>query len=244
MVISGCGDDLPRITHEQVLRWQDLSEQSLPLAQEITVNANDNVTMLGGSPSVTIEVAFANLDDLASSEQSVVDVARTVTSEAGGNPVTVAAYYKDVAGDEDEIADSILGKVASSGIGKVYVSASNYEYDSVSESLRSEWFVRVYVDDPSRVDPEWLAGVAEAADESLGDFRADVGYVEILPLSAEKISPGSEDFSSYVIDVRELDSFQEYGIDHECVRTGSWVFDVEYGYLQAYRADSPGGNCA
>jgi len=240
LVISGCGGSAPAITDEQVATWEKLAAATIPAATDVSIRADRGTTMVGSVNLVVIDVHFANFADLKVSEQAVLDLQDAVETDAPGANLDVSAINAGAAVHEEALGAQLVADVP--GVVKATVIEGDY-YLEKPPALTMWVNLHVYVDDPSVVTPTWLDQVAGDLQAGVDNVGGTISGISILPASAADLKFSDPDFFENLIYVKELKTFKDFGVHHDCVRTDSWAYDVSKHSIDVYPADQPGGSC-
>ncbi len=241
LAVGGCGNPGPEITDEQIVGWQTLAEQTIPAAQDIAISSDVLVCMWACGTNVEISMGFADFADMASSAHAVSDFQRLVDEEADGALVTLHVANADEESFAARIGARVERDVAGVVSAQVLVGSSWIADD---EAGMGSGIVKVFVDDPSVVTPQWLDEVADAAETGFTSVNGHVAFISILPSSS--LDPQTSDSESYesVIRVQSIDSFIAMGAAQGCVRTARWAYDVSQAGIEVYQVNHAGGTCA
>lgn len=240
LVMSGCGGSAPEITDAQVATWEKLAAATIPAATDVSIRADRGTTMVGSVNLVDIEIHFANFADLKASETAIIDLEGAVETEAPGASIMTRVTNAGADAHEEALGAQLVRDVP--GVTSAKVIEGDYSVGR-SPGLLMGGNLHVYVEDRSVLSPGWLDQVAGILQAGLAGVDGEIGHISILPASAVDLKFSDPDFFENLIYVKELKTFKDFGVHHDCVRTDSWAYDVSKHSIDVYPADQPGGSC-
>jgi len=241
LVMSGCGGSAPEITDEQVATWEKLAATTIPAATDVSIRADRHADIFGGgSNAVSIDLEFANFANMKANEQAILDLEGAVETEAPGASIMTRVTNAGADAHEAELAAQLVRDVP--GVTSAKVIEGDYSFGR-SPGLLMGGNLHVYVEDRSVLSPGWLDQVAGILQAGLAGVDGEIGHISILPASAVDLVFPDPAFTEALIRVDELETFKDFGVHHDCVRTDSWAYDVRSWSIDVYPADQPGGSC-
>jgi hypothetical protein len=240
LAMTGCTRNAPEITDAQVEEWRDLATESIPLATDITIEADKEATMAGSVNLVFVTVHFASFADLKASVQAVSDVEATI-DESSGAAVSSTLVNDGNAKFTAEVDARLMEGVPGLAGSKVFTRDS-YTLQSGTVDLTVAAYV--YVADPGVVDPAWLDTVATITDRVASDAGGQIDSIVILPEDAFNLHISDAEIDAALIPVAGLPGMKGAGVDNGCLRTDTWAYDLTYSFAIVYPAGAREGACA
>jgi len=241
LVASGCGNSSPRITNEQVVAWERLAAETVPAAEEITIDTDYVTTMANSSNTVTIDMVFANMADWKASTQAIVALQDAVDHDAPGASIMTSVENVSADAHDAELGAKLAAEVPA--VSGVMLLAGQYVFDRESDAFTTGTLY-LYLDDEAKFSPDALDQIAGIVQADLEGIGGRLVRIYVLPPSAVDLVYSDPTFEETAITVRDIEAFKDFGVDGGCVRTERWAYDVETSVINVYDIDDPGGACS
>lgn len=240
--LTGCMRPAPELTSEQVEAWQVKGEEMIPAATDVSIVTGHMQGMFGGgSNTMEVKVTFASFADLKDNVGAVNDLGAFLEEESGAF-VDTSVINAGAGAFGEEVGNRLLDEVPGVEGALVDTEVWSYSDDGVPELWATAY---VYVTDEEVVDPAWLDAVVDTTQQALDEEGGgSLVSINIFPAEIYERGPEGRTVGRYRFEVWALPGIRDVAESADCLRTGSWAYDITKRSATVYPVSEPGGACA
>lgn len=232
---TGC-TQVPEITDAQVTAWNAEAAELFP-DLDVKIAGGAEVTMVGSSNYVNVDIIFNDYRDLTSNEPELSAFVERLREEGHDDHPSISAYSAD--GSREEALETTLSKQASQRIKDAVEVKVQFSYYFDDEGQWERYFyLNINLANRSVLTPERLEPDAEAASNFARQADADWTLLAYYDTSVLDFDGYPDDISPDRVDALTA------AADGGCLRTDDWALELGDFFVYVYPADAPGGACA